>query len=120
MNFSFTLPEPELRWNRKTPDVWTLRALFYVQIFGIEIKIQEGFQSDLASIPKPFLRNGTWTPAAIVHDFTYQNAKELSVTREQADKIFLILMLAYDTKIWHALALYTAVRIFGRKRFCGE
>jgi hypothetical protein len=116
MNIIFSLPSPSLQWNKNNPDMWIVAEDFNISIFGVDIQIPKGFKSDLASIPNLatlcFKTNGLWTPAAIVHDYLYQDTT-LGISRELADLIFLVLMLAYTTPPYVAFLFYYAVRLFG-------
>lgn len=107
------LPIPEFRFNIYNPDFRILTKPFILH----KINIPAGFQSDLATIPW-FLKsiydeNGLWTPACIVHDWMYKHLKELNITRAEADKDFLILMLAYGVSVKTSFVFYSGVRSFG-------
>jgi hypothetical protein len=120
MNVYFSLPSPALIWNKRNPKYWILADDFYIQMFGFEIRIESGFESDLATVPRLFTNifsaNGLWTPAALVHDFLYKHNLQ-GMCRETADLIFLILMLAYSVPIPVAFLFYSCVRLFGGKYF---
>ncbi len=76
--------------------------------------IPEGFQSDLASVPRAlwpiFPPYGNHLRAAIVHDWLYSNRL---IARGRADALFLAAMKAYGTAGWRRWVMYLAVRAFG-------
>lgn len=117
MNVSFTLPVPSFRWNQLNPSEWIVIDEFYIQIFDYAIRIPSDFTSDLASVPRLlrwiFPRNGRWTPAALVHDYLYCSHAVLDIRRKDADKIFLLLMLAYNVTPSISYIFYLSVRCFG-------
>lgn len=91
------------------------------------ITVPAGFKTDLASIPKIF-----WSivsplekhfPAAVLHDYFYRipesrivpviNEKEIYVTREAADNIFLEEMWDLRISWWKRWIMYRAVQLGG-------
>lgn len=86
--------------------------------FNATIVVPAGFISDLASVPDiipPVLVNdsGKITYAAIVHDFLYatEGAANVKLTKAQADRIFLDIMLERGMKKWRAYIAYLGVRL---------
>lgn len=93
--------------------------------------IPQGFQTDLASIPRAlwaFLDDtelGLIAP--IVHDYIYQyggipsyrgsQSAGFLYTRKQADHLFKELMKADGVEAWKWRAAYAAVRLFGAPHF---
>lgn len=79
------------------------------------IKIKKGFVTDFASVPRFFWRilppTGKYNVAAIVHDYLYMTGE---VSKESADKIFLILMKHLKVSRWKRKVMYKAVRYFGK------
>ena len=80
------------------------------------ITIPAGFTTDGASIPD-WLQNifdpfePDYLTAAVIHDYLYYTKQ---VSRKEADKIFLEVMLEMGTSFWKAHIFYLAVRVFGR------
>ena len=89
------------------------------------IRVPEGFVTDLASIPapayalnifSPFLPNegagkvGRHLVAAVVHDYLYRTGK---LDRERADEIFLAAMKELGVSNIRQQAFYWAVRMGG-------
>ena len=101
---------------------------------SIEVEIPEGFEFDLASIPRPIWPLiGSFElslVAPLVHDYFYQYSGQPvyhrrtldgifvpdgewhDVSRVEADQIFLSLMLREGVTSWKAHAAYRAVRLF--------
>jgi hypothetical protein len=101
----------------------------------IYVVVPKGFVTDLASVPLPLTsivpRDGTYTPAAIVHDLVYQSLKNKTVlntaphryhpihqlnkkhTQYFADRLFLIGMRALGVNSVLRGAMYNAVRAAG-------
>lgn len=87
-----------------------------------EIEIPEGFETDLASVPKilwsfcpPF---GKYTSAAILHDFMYSEyCTDPIISREVADKLFLLIMDKHGVSGGLRKAMYRAVRLAGEGHF---
>jgi hypothetical protein len=82
---------------------------------GAAITVPEGFVTDLASIPRilwDFLPpDGSYAPAAIVHDYLY------TVTpydRATCDKILLEAMAALGVPIYERDIIYGGVRLGGQ------
>lgn len=84
-----------------------------------------GFTTDLASIPRVFRGifpgHGTYTPAAVVHDYLYHSkgtitlydGTEWSYTRKQADEMFLEAMKCCGVGRLSRYTIYAAVRVGG-------
>jgi hypothetical protein len=98
---------------------WRLVERFsvYTEQTGEEkvwIEVEEGFETDFASIPKIFLPFLEWrdkfNKAAVVHDWLY-NTKQFD--RKTTDKIFLELMLTLGINEFKAYLFYFIVRAFG-------
>ena len=83
------------------------------------IEVHKGFDTDFASIPRVFWNiyppYGTYTSAAVVHDFLYyyQRNEAEPVTRKQADDVFLEAMETLGVRKSQRLVIYYAVRAFG-------
>ena len=79
------------------------------------IVVPSGFVTDFASIPQPFWGtglspNGTYSKAAIVHDYLYWTQ---GCTRKQADNILLIAMKESEVDTTTRAAIYEGVRFGG-------
>lgn len=98
--------------------LWILEAPFIcVSSFGV-ITIPEGFETDLASIPK-FLHNlcgpaDELLYASIPHDYLYETGKG---TKEQADKVFLEALFNLGVPWYKRNLAFIAVKYFGRGNF---
>ena len=101
---------------------WTLYGDLVYESDLVEgpITVPEGFETDLASIPRIFTpvfpKNGRHRPAAIVHDFL---CREGIFPRKLSDKIFLEAMKLFSVPKWRRWAMFAAVRIgaiFGSKK----
>jgi hypothetical protein len=98
---------------------WRLSEKFvvYTEQLGEEkvwIEVEEGFETDFASIPKIFMPFLEWkdkfNKAAVVHDWLYNTKK---FNRKTADRIFLELQLALGINKFKAYLFYFIVRAFG-------
>jgi hypothetical protein len=93
---------------------------FVVMVDHTIYNVPEGFETDLASIPRPlwalFPPQDTYTiGAAILHDYMYRfNAR---VTRKEADDIFYYSLIHGNTKKCTAIKYYLGVRLFGWMHF---
>ena len=92
----------------------TLEHINHQLINGRELFIHKGFVSNGASVPKIlwgiYSPYGTYTMAAIVHDYLYENNL---YTRKFADRQFLIDMGKCGTNKFTKWLFYYIVRIFG-------
>lgn len=74
------------------------------------------FQTDLASIPRGLWnvlpKIGKWDAASVLHDFLYSDVTS-TLTREQADRIFLEAMESCEVGWWARRVLYWGVRAGG-------
>ena len=96
-----------------------------------ELCVPAGFKHDGASVPRFIWSTSGLTPdgliraGALVHDFLYRKrgnilvgygpdlAKPVNISRKDADKIFLDLMLATGLWFYRARVAYWGVRLFG-------
>lgn len=131
-----TLPPVYVTYDTRRK-VWVLMFEYTIVIdrpipspFKIEFKIPAKFEFDLASIPRiiwPLIGSFELSLVApLIHDYLYQFRGEPehhdyenrglprkpSLTRAEADQIFLDLMLAEKVTPWKAKAAYRAVRLF--------
>jgi hypothetical protein len=83
--------------------------------------VPAGFVTDFASVPRPFwgivAPVGYHSRAAIVHDFLYW---EQGCTREEADKIFLLAMMASHVEASAREAIYASVRTSGEAEWAAN
>lgn len=96
---------------------WELLEDYYYEVNGYIIKVPKGFITDLASVPKIFWSIfppfGTYTPAAIIHDYLYSKFNDTGINRTLADKIFLFIMEELGVGFLRRKAMYRAVKSFG-------
>lgn len=95
---------------------WRILQPFTVFWSGGAHQVEEGEETDFASIPRLFWRVcppwGFSMRAAAAHDSIYRRP-EVLVTRERADRMFLEVMIADGVPRWQARAMWAAVRVFG-------
>ena len=97
--------------------------VYVAELPGLELHIcvPVGFKTDLASIPRPLWfivpPDGSYTPAAVVHDYLYRTGL---TDRATADRIFIEAMKHCGT--WKVVrgAIYATVRAFGWMFFNGR
>lgn len=104
-------------------DLWKVFTpfTFYSDKYA-PVDIPEGFETDLASVPRylwilfpPF---GAYSQAAVTHDFIYKMRKDLTYqgplrSREECDNIFLEAMTLLRVPWWKRQLMFRAVRMFG-------
>jgi hypothetical protein len=82
---------------------------------GEKIKVQKGFTTDFASVPRAFWSifppHGKYAKAAVIHDWMYKNAYK---NKEFADKTFYEAMLVLGVNKKTAWIMYNFVKIFGK------
>lgn len=106
------------------PGLWRLagKLVFYSQVLNKRIEVEEGFNTDLASIPRAARLlipvNGLHRAAAIIHDKLYSAEGELEqgddlikYSRKTADLIFYEAMKCSGVNFLTRNAMYAAVRI---------
>ena len=101
------------------PGEWqVIYPLVYTSNDGDIYIVPTGMITDLASIPKllrPAIdRNGLSRPAAVLHDYLYLIG---SLSRKQADKLFLEALLSCGVGGFVAKGMYWSVRAFGGGRY---
>ncbi len=101
------------------PGEWqVIYPLVYTSNDGDIYIVPTGMITDLASIPKllrPAIdRNGLSRPAAVLHDYLYLIG---SLSRKQADELFLEALLSCGVNSIVAKGMYWAVRAFGGGRY---
>ena len=112
----FTTP---LIMEHKSEDRWILKeeVEFHVGKYPSDevITVPEGFDTDLASIPKLFWNilppHGKYGKAAVVHDYCYRTA---CYDRKKSDEIFLDGMKVLKVAKLKRRIIYYAVRWFGK------
>lgn len=105
------------------------RLVYFSDLVG-HVVVCEGFETDLASIPRFFHRilpiNDNHRLAAIVHDYLYSTSgryrplghfTDKQLTRKQCDDVFMEAMILLKVKRWRRIAMYYAVRWFGGSHF---
>ena len=100
---------------------WEVMEDYYYKTSRGIIRVPKGFRTDYASVPRIF-RNiinsyGKHGRAAVVHDWLYSSQCEINVTRAEADKIFLEIMVEWNVKKYKRILMYILVRIFGGSHF---
>ena len=114
---------PEITYDVRT-DSWEVTDDFCYTGHGVEVFIQAGFKTDLASIPRFFWRfmapHELSIAAPLVHDSLYRNGGIAATprgtmflfTREQTDNLFLQIMEEEGVSWWKRNSAYRAVRLF--------
>lgn len=95
---------------------------YYIdKLNGEHITVEEGFETDLASIPDLFFillpPVGLYDQAAVLHDKLYSRQGMMAhkhYTREECDRIFLQAMNDNLVVQWKREIMYSAVRLFGQ------
>lgn len=101
------------------PSMWMLREpLAFTSRTGLVVLVPAGFRTDLASVPRLpglYLTLGglAHAPAAI-HDYLYAHG---SLSRRQADLLFLEACEVVGVPQWKASLMYFGVRLFGWARY---
>lgn len=87
---------------------------FNVALNGINVKVPEGFETDLASVPRlPVIYlavGGRGHKAAVLHDWIYSTAM---FSRLLCDQYFYHALRESGVNYFYAKAMYTGVRIGG-------
>jgi hypothetical protein len=111
--------EPRVYWcrNKKT---WLTDTdvCWYDRRAGVTLVVPSGFATDLASVPfylQPLVAmHGNWNRAAILHDWLYSLRGVLpcgkTLTRKQADRIFLDAAIVDGTSPFVAMCGYYGIR----------
>lgn len=96
---------------------WVVYTQFaYIARSGARFTVPEGFETDLASIPRflqwlPHLHpNGRCRRAAVLHDWLYYRSEH---TRKTCDQLFREALQAEGLSRRTATVYYWAVRLFG-------
>ena len=100
---------------------WLVNEEYRYQTSKGLVVVPKGFRTDYASVPRIF-RNiinsyGKHGRAAVVHDWLYSNQCKINITREEADKIFLEIMVEWNVKKYKRILMYVLVRMFGGSHF---
>ena len=104
---------------------WVIRRPFGYEAgsvgSGEDIDVPIGFQTDFASVPRPFWwllpRWGRYGNAAVIHDYCYW---EQRYSRKHADDIFREAMRVLQVPGWKVFLMYWAVRVFGSFNWRGN
>ncbi len=110
MKIGFTVKPPLLPVaNRR----WRLSGSLVFHLGEHTFIVPDGTVTDLASVPRllwvAFPPFGTYTYAAVLHDWAYQSG----LPRHLADGLFLTAMKISGTHPFTRTAMYLAVRLFG-------
>lgn len=114
-----TLPPVWLTY-RSDLRCWQIERTYAYEHDSHELRVPEGFQFDLASIPRPLW--GLIAPfelsiaAPLLHDYLYRcggRTPSQAYTRAEADRIFLDVMRREGVSRWRRGLAYSAVRVFG-------
>jgi len=105
--------DPLLRW-LSDREMWLVEESFTVTWRDGVWTIPQGFESDLASIPRIFQglipKVGKHIQPAITHDWFYVNG---GITKAEADDMFLDGMEYTKVSWWKRRLMYRAVRVGG-------
>ena len=99
-------------------NVLTVLYNYRVDYNGKTFIIPRGFESDGASVPRLFWSlvfsptDSHAATAGICHDYIYR-VQPADWTREEADRMFLALLVEFRVNVWSANRAYDAVRLFG-------
>ena len=108
-----------LKWDNLR-NTFVVYKEFSVFVDGKEYKVDEGFTTDLASIPRwatPLVpKLGHHLQPAVFHDWCYENGVP-GMKRVEADRIFLNGMLIQGVRKTRAWLMYGAVRVGGKGLF---
>ena len=102
----------------KRGNVFTVLYPYRVNHGGKSFLIPRGFESDGASVPRLFWRvvfpnsDSHATTAGICHDCIYR-IQPPDWTREEADRMFLAMLVEHGARLHSAFSAYLAVRLFG-------
>ena len=100
---------------------WLVNEEYCYQTSKGLVVVPKGFRTDYASVPRIF-RNiinsyGKHGRAAVVHDWLYSSQCKIDVTRAEADKVFLEIMVEWNVKKYKRILMYVLVRMFGSSHF---
>lgn len=100
--------------NRPSGKRWTVMQPFVYTGKTETFTVPAQFTTDFASVPRLFTwllpRYGRWTPAAILHDFLWQEAKAGRITKFDADGIFNRAMRELGIPYLRRWIMWAAVR----------
>ena len=119
------LPPPRVTYLVRE-EAWRLEEEYVHDRGHYHVHVPAGFEFDLASIPRLFWRLCAPFELSIVaplmHDLAYQTGgrvpavhPERAFTRAEADRAFLLDMIAEGVPVVRAVPAYLAVRAFGRR-----
>ncbi len=135
-NAQVAIAGSRLRAPRITYDVqkkvWRLEEDYSCPHRGSTITVPQGFEFDLASVPRvfwPLISPFDLSIAGpLIHDFLYRHGGKppagsivplREYTRRETDAVFRDIMREEGVAGWRRVAAYWAVRIFGRKAWKG-
>ena len=83
-----------------------------------QVTVPELTLTDFASVPRIFWAilppDGQYAQAAVLHDYLYQTH---TLTRVEADKLFLEAMECLGVALWKRQVMYWAVKLFGQPAY---
>lgn len=95
---------------------WRLTQPIRCTWVGGEVEVPAGFQTDLASVPRPFRSLisvvGDWNRPAVIHDWLYCT-RPVKWTRRDADRLFLACLRAEGVWSVKRALMYAGVRLGG-------
>lgn len=105
---------------------WLLVAPLVFAHAGRTYTVPAGVTTDLASIPRVVFwrtKSGKYNEAAVVHDAAYAGRLGVvppkTLTREDADQLFLAGMAVLGVGRWSRWVMFTAVRLCGSRLWRG-
>ena len=119
-----SLPSPELHTyydgEKRERVFYSCEQLAFDMDGDVLVVVPPLFLSDGLSIPRLFRsifsKSPSYIYAGIAHDYCYRILPH-SMTRKQADKLFLQLMKGYGVGWWTRRSIYRAVRIGAKKNW---
>lgn len=111
----FTSPLTVTKVGERT---WRVQRSFsYISKDGDIIIVPKGFETDFASVPRPFWNifppDGHYTQAAVLHDFVYNKRFVGNRSRSKCDGLFLEAMKCLKVGKIERWTIYSAVRVGG-------
>lgn len=100
------------------------RDFLFISKSGLRITVNQGFETDLATIPRPIWvllpPFGIYTDACVVHDWLcsrkgvvgFNGDEPVRITRRECDDILLEAMQDCGVPRWQRCLVYRSVRLF--------
>jgi hypothetical protein len=99
--------------------IWILASplIYRCALLSMDIVIPEGFNTDLASVPRVPIIYEAWGSRAhreaVLHDYLYRKNSNPAVSREVANSIFLEAMASRGVSWWIRYPMYWGVSFGG-------